>query len=436
MFLFVQNQLFLSLSASHSTGDEEKIEIEDPTDTKLINQKTSPKTPSRVSRSSNVTASPTKISTRSSPKGSSQPIVSLTHLPVKSDQIHQLQDDKSPILTPTETEEDSLTSQSSVEKVDVEMTSDPLSSEPNTTKENIDATMDPLGSEPGIEKNDVEIIDDPLNSTVSMQKEGLGIPQDDPLASESSLLGEDIESSKDSLESESNVEENVEPTKDQLTSILSAEKNVESTENQSTPELNITEKDDASNVSSKIVEDEESLLNPEIALAEDESENLEMEQEPEDSSTKPVAGEELAEALDEPCDSNVQEKEEDVEPVPMDHETDESLNTNQRKETSMDTDNQESTVCIKEDEKSNNAQVNNKISLILIDPINLSISILIKEHGKSEPSHTARETRDRKRKRSPSPVEYLHKTLIPVKIEDEPDLDDSNVLLSWCKLIL
>lgn len=43
------------------------------------------------------------------------------------------------------------------------------------------------------------------------------------------------------------------------------------------------------------------------------------------------------------------------------------------------------------------------------------------------------ECNDRKRKRSPSPAEICQISLIPQKVEDEPDLDESAVILSWCK---
>lgn len=46
------------------------------------------------------------------------------------------------------------------------------------------------------------------------------------------------------------------------------------------------------------------------------------------------------------------------------------------------------------------------------------------------------EYNDRKRKRSPSPTEVCQASPIPQKAEDEPDLDESTVILSWCKFFL
>ena len=43
------------------------------------------------------------------------------------------------------------------------------------------------------------------------------------------------------------------------------------------------------------------------------------------------------------------------------------------------------------------------------------------------------ECNDRKRKRSPSPAEVRQLSPMPQKPEDEPDLDESTVILSWCK---
>jgi len=43
------------------------------------------------------------------------------------------------------------------------------------------------------------------------------------------------------------------------------------------------------------------------------------------------------------------------------------------------------------------------------------------------------ECNDRKRKRSPSPTEIRQLSPVPQKSEDEPDLDESTVILSWCK---
>lgn len=43
------------------------------------------------------------------------------------------------------------------------------------------------------------------------------------------------------------------------------------------------------------------------------------------------------------------------------------------------------------------------------------------------------ECNDRKRKRSPSPAEVRQLSPVPQKSEDEPDLDESTVILSWCK---
>lgn len=38
------------------------------------------------------------------------------------------------------------------------------------------------------------------------------------------------------------------------------------------------------------------------------------------------------------------------------------------------------------------------------------------------------------RKRSPSPVEDRHDSPPPVLIENEPEIDDSALILSWCML--
>lgn len=46
------------------------------------------------------------------------------------------------------------------------------------------------------------------------------------------------------------------------------------------------------------------------------------------------------------------------------------------------------------------------------------------------------EFNDRKRKRSPSPVEVRQPSPVPQKAEDEPDLDESAVILSWCKFLI
>lgn len=43
------------------------------------------------------------------------------------------------------------------------------------------------------------------------------------------------------------------------------------------------------------------------------------------------------------------------------------------------------------------------------------------------------ECNDRKRKRSPSPAEVRQASPVPQKAENEPDLDESAVILSWCK---
>lgn len=46
------------------------------------------------------------------------------------------------------------------------------------------------------------------------------------------------------------------------------------------------------------------------------------------------------------------------------------------------------------------------------------------------------ECNDRKRKRSPSPAEVHQVSPVPQKAEDEPDLDESAVILSWCKFLI
>lgn len=43
------------------------------------------------------------------------------------------------------------------------------------------------------------------------------------------------------------------------------------------------------------------------------------------------------------------------------------------------------------------------------------------------------ECNERKRKRSPSPAEVCQASPMSQKAEDEPDLDESTVILSWCK---
>lgn len=50
-------------------------------------------------------------------------------------------------------------------------------------------------------------------------------------------------------------------------------------------------------------------------------------------------------------------------------------------------------------------------------------------------SNQKKDSNDRKRKRSPSPAEdqRCQESPISFKPEDEPDLDDSAVTLSWCK---
>lgn len=46
-----------------------------------------------------------------------------------------------------------------------------------------------------------------------------------------------------------------------------------------------------------------------------------------------------------------------------------------------------------------------------------------------------KEYNDRKRKRSPSPAEAQQASPVPQKGEDEPDLDESAMILSWCKFL-
>lgn len=43
--------------------------------------------------------------------------------------------------------------------------------------------------------------------------------------------------------------------------------------------------------------------------------------------------------------------------------------------------------------------------------------------------------KDRKRKRSPSPVEDRHGPPTSMLIENEPEIDDSALILSWCMLV-
>lgn len=42
--------------------------------------------------------------------------------------------------------------------------------------------------------------------------------------------------------------------------------------------------------------------------------------------------------------------------------------------------------------------------------------------------------RDRKRKRSPNPLEDRHDSPSPILTENEPEIDDSALILSWCML--
>lgn len=46
-----------------------------------------------------------------------------------------------------------------------------------------------------------------------------------------------------------------------------------------------------------------------------------------------------------------------------------------------------------------------------------------------------KEYNDRKRKRSPSPAEVQQASPVPQKGEDEPDFDESAMILSWCKFL-
>lgn len=46
-----------------------------------------------------------------------------------------------------------------------------------------------------------------------------------------------------------------------------------------------------------------------------------------------------------------------------------------------------------------------------------------------------KDCKDRKRKRSPSPTETHQVYPIPRKAEDEPDFDESAVILSWRKYL-
>lgn len=52
-----------------------------------------------------------------------------------------------------------------------------------------------------------------------------------------------------------------------------------------------------------------------------------------------------------------------------------------------------------------------------------------------EPEDTNTVARDKKRKRSQSPLEYRHESPPPVSIENEPEIDDSALILSWCTLM-
>jgi len=46
-----------------------------------------------------------------------------------------------------------------------------------------------------------------------------------------------------------------------------------------------------------------------------------------------------------------------------------------------------------------------------------------------------KECNDKKRKRSPSPTEVYQESLIPQKTENEPDFDETAMILSWCKYL-
>lgn len=46
-----------------------------------------------------------------------------------------------------------------------------------------------------------------------------------------------------------------------------------------------------------------------------------------------------------------------------------------------------------------------------------------------------KECNDRKRNRSPSPVEVHQVSSTQEKAEDEPDFDESAIILSWCKFL-
>lgn len=49
--------------------------------------------------------------------------------------------------------------------------------------------------------------------------------------------------------------------------------------------------------------------------------------------------------------------------------------------------------------------------------------------------HDRRDRKDRKRKRSPSPQDEKAKSPQPSRPVDEPELNETDVVLSWCKFI-
>lgn len=60
----------------------------------------------------------------------------------------------------------------------------------------------------------------------------------------------------------------------------------------------------------------------------------------------------------------------------------------------------------------------------------------VKEDVKLDAEETnQKECNDRKRKRSSSPVEVHQVSPAQEKAEDEPDFDESKVILSWCKFL-
>jgi len=59
----------------------------------------------------------------------------------------------------------------------------------------------------------------------------------------------------------------------------------------------------------------------------------------------------------------------------------------------------------------------------------------VKKDIKDVEESNQKEYNDRKRKRSPSPVEVHQVSPVQEKAEDEPDFDETAVVLSWCKFL-